>query len=87
MVFKENSYAYTNLADLVLSNNRNVADSHPVFIESVTDETILYGEFKTLVRRATVGFRKLGIKQGDCICISAPNNASISLILKRTNKS
>jgi 4-coumarate--CoA ligase len=76
MVFQENSYAYTNLVDLVLSNTRNTAYNHPIYIESTTNDTILYGEFKTLVRRATAGLRKIGIKQGDCICISSPNNVS-----------
>lgn len=80
MVFVENSYAYTNLVDLVLSNNGNVPNSHPVYIESATDETLSYGEFKTLVRQATAGFKKIGMKQGDCLCISTPNNVSEHLL-------
>lgn len=74
MTFKENTYEFTNLVDLVLTNSRNTSDSHPLYIDADTEESINYGDFKRLVKQATFGFLDIGIKKGDSICVYSPNN-------------
>lgn len=76
MVFKENIYNYTNLADLVLSNSRNIPDSKIVYLDAYTDETVLYGDLKKLIRQAIAGFQRIGLQQGDCVCVYSPNYVS-----------
>lgn len=76
MAFKENTYKFTNLVDLVLSNNRGISDDRPVYIDANTDETVSYGELKTLIRQATAGFQRIGLKRGDCVCVYSPNHVS-----------
>ncbi|CAO0803412.1 unnamed protein product [Mucor circinelloides] len=77
MAFTENTYNFTNLVDLVLSNNRGISDDKPVYIDSNTDETVRYGELKTLIRQATAGFRRVGLKRGDCVCVYSPNHLGV----------
>ncbi|KAF1800951.1 hypothetical protein V8B55DRAFT_1589592 [Mucor lusitanicus] len=77
MAFKENTYKFTNLVDLVLSNNRGISDDKPVYIDANTDETVSYGELKTLIRQATAGFQRIGLKRGDCVCVYSPNHLGV----------
>ncbi|KAI8636202.1 hypothetical protein BD408DRAFT_448600 [Parasitella parasitica] len=77
MIFKENTYNYTNLVDLVLSNDRNVPDSKPIYIDANTDDSVSYGELKKLIRQATAGFQRIGLQRGDCVCVYSPNHLSV----------
>lgn len=78
MTFKENTYSFTNLVDLVLTKNRsNRPDSFPVYIDAATDESISYGEYKKLIKQATAGFQRIGLKYGDCVSIYSPNDVRI----------
>lgn len=76
MSFIENTYNYTNLVDLVLSNDRNIPDSKPIYIDANTDETVLYGDLKRLIRQATAGFQRIGLQQGECVCVYSPNHVN-----------
>lgn len=76
MAFRENTYDYTHLVDLVLSNDRNISDDHPIYIDGGTGESLSYGELKLLIRRATSGLLDIGMKKGDSLCLYAPNNVS-----------
>lgn len=74
----ENPYAFTNLVDLVLSKNRSSRpESFPIYIDSVTDQSISYGDFKKLIRQATAGLQNIGLKRGDCVCVYSPNDVSV----------
>lgn len=79
MVFEENTYKFTNLVDLVLSNNRGISDEKSVYIDANTDETVSYGKIKTLIRQATAGFQRIGLKRGDCVCVYSPNHVNQSV--------
>ncbi|KAI8095185.1 hypothetical protein BDF21DRAFT_405361 [Thamnidium elegans] len=81
MTFIENTYEYTNLVDLVLTNSRNTSDNHPLYIDADTEESINYGDFKKLVRQATFGFFKNGMKKGDSLCLYTPNNLSVPSVV------
>ncbi len=74
--FKENSYVYTNLVDLLLSNKNNIKDNKPIYIDADTEETINYGNFRTLVRQGSAGFLKKGVNKRDNVCLYSPNNVS-----------
>jgi acyl-coenzyme A synthetase/AMP-(fatty) acid ligase len=75
MTFIENTYPFTNLVDLVLTRNRsNKPDSSPIYIDAATDESISFGEYKKLVKQATAGFQRIGLKHGDCVSIYSPND-------------
>lgn len=73
----EKQYGYTNLVDLVLSNDRNISEDHPIYIDASTEESLSFGELKTLVRRATSGLLDLGMKKGDSLCLYTPNNVGL----------
>ncbi|GAN08179.1 4-coumarate-CoA ligase [Mucor ambiguus] len=77
MVFKENTYKYTNLVDLVLSNDQGISGDKPVYIDANTDETVSYAQLKTLIRQATAGFQRIGLQRGDCVCVFSPNHLGI----------
>lgn len=76
MSFIEKEYGYTNLVDLVLSNDRNISDNHPIYIDASTEETLSLGELKQLVGKATAGLMDLGLKKGDSLCLYTPNNVN-----------
>jgi long-subunit acyl-CoA synthetase (AMP-forming) len=71
---EERAYGYTNLVDAVLSNDRNISDQKPIFIDADTEESINYGDFKKLIRQGTAGFLDIGLHKGDCVCLFAPNS-------------
>lgn len=70
----EKVYDYTNLVDAVLSNDRNISNEKPIFIDADTEESVNFGDFKKLVRQGTAGFLDLGLRKGDCVCLYAPNS-------------
>ncbi|KAI8364217.1 hypothetical protein BD560DRAFT_436835 [Blakeslea trispora] len=77
MVSKANVYEYTNLVDLVLSNPHNMPDEKPMYIDSLTDETITFGQFKALIKRTTAGLLRKGIEKDDCISLLTPNHINV----------
>ncbi|KAI8349450.1 hypothetical protein EDC96DRAFT_467644 [Choanephora cucurbitarum] len=85
MAFENNSYGYTNLVDLVLSNPYNMPDEKPMYIDSMTDETITFGQFKALVKRTTAGLLRKGIKKGDCISLFTPNHINVPSFVLSTH--
>ncbi|KAI7890689.1 4-coumarate-CoA ligase 2 [Mucor mucedo] len=84
MASTEREYGYTNLVDLVLSNDRKVSDNHPIYIDGSTEETLSFGELKQLVGKATAGLMNLGLKKGDSLCLYTPNNISVPPIVLAT---
>ncbi|RCI02420.1 hypothetical protein CU098_009338 [Rhizopus stolonifer] len=84
-MFKENTYEYTNLVDAVLSNPRHIPEHKPMYIDSATDETITFGEFKILIRQTTAGLIKFGLKKGDCVSVFSPNHIHVPAFMLSTH--
>lgn len=70
-------YAYTNLVDLVLSNPTNKPETHPLYIDANTGESITSYDLKRLVPAVHAGLKNLGFQRGDRLCVFSPNNACI----------
>ena len=69
-------YEYTNVVDLMLSNQYKKPEHHTAFIDARTGESLsLYG-----LRRMTgtfhAGLLRYGLKKGDAVCTYIPNNVS-----------
>lgn len=70
-------YEYTNVVDMVLSNQYKKPEHHTLFIDARTGESLtLYG-----LRRMTGTFHaallRFGLKRGDAVCTFIPNNVSL----------
>ncbi|KAI8141383.1 hypothetical protein BJV82DRAFT_618984 [Fennellomyces sp. T-0311] len=66
-------YEYTNIADMMLSNQAARPEYHPLFIDGKTGESITLYHFRRLVGLLHAGLKRFGLKKGDTVCFYAPN--------------
>jgi acyl-CoA synthetase (AMP-forming)/AMP-acid ligase II len=62
----------TSLSDFVLESSR-ARGNRPALVDSITGQTITYGELPDLVERAAAGLTRLGIGRGDVCAIFSCN--------------
>lgn len=69
-------YQYTNVVDMMLSNQYNKPEHHTAFIDARTGESLsLYG-LRRLTGAFHAGLLRFGLKRGDAVCTFIPNNVS-----------
>lgn len=72
------NFEHVNLSDYVLSNRSSFPSSNIVYSESSSNESLTFEQLCVLIRQINAGLQyKVGLKKGDCVCISSPNNVSI----------
>ena len=66
-------YDYTNIADLMLSNQMGRPEYHPLFIDALSGESITMYHFRRLVGLLHAGLKRFGLKKEDTVCFYSPN--------------
>lgn len=68
---------HTNLSDYLFSNGSSFPSSNIAYSESSSNKSLTFGQLRVLIRHINAGLQyKVGLKKGDCVCISSPNNVS-----------
>ncbi|KAK9124166.1 hypothetical protein Sjap_013768 [Stephania japonica] len=62
-----------------LFRNSNSYPNHPALIDSDSNETLTFAQFKSTVAKLAHGFAQLGLKKGDVVLIFAPNSIQFPL--------
>ncbi|KAG2234442.1 hypothetical protein INT48_007190 [Thamnidium elegans] len=69
---------HVNLSDYILSNGSSFPSSNIVYSESSNDESLSFEQLCILIRQINAGLQyNVGLKKGECVCISSPNNIYI----------
>ncbi|KAI9273920.1 hypothetical protein EDC94DRAFT_593191 [Helicostylum pulchrum] len=75
------NFEHVNLSDYVLSNRSSFPSSNIVYSESSSNESLTFEQLCVLIRQINAGLQyKVGLKKGDCVCISSPNNIYVPSI-------
>lgn len=74
------NFEHVNLSDYVFSNGSSFPSSNIVYSESSSNESLTFEQLRVLIRQINAGLQyKVGLKKGDCVCISSHNNVSIRI--------